>query len=101
MAEENVELGALSEAVATGIIAMANDVSDQVEFTEADRLDMAELVDALVEVAAAVEEGAATPAAAGAVVTSFLEENPEIADVAAEVGAALLAETPEEEVPEE
>ena len=92
MAEEGVELGALAESVATGIIVMAEEVSGEVEFTEEDRMDMEELVDALVEVAVVAAEGGGDYGVAGQVVTEFLEANPEIANVAAEVGAALLAE---------
>ena len=91
MAEPNVELGAISEAIGTGIIAMAEEYSGEVEFTEDDRLDMAEFVNAVVEVAVAVEQGDSNLGDAGAVVEDFLANNPELADVAAQVGAALLS----------
>ena len=43
----------------------------------------------MIEVALAVEEGA-DPGMAGEAVTEFLETNPEIADAAGAIGAALL-----------
>ena len=68
---------------------MVEDAAKSIEITEEDRMDMEALVEALIEVALAVEEGA-DPAMAGELVTEFLETNPEIADAAGAIGAALL-----------
>ena len=86
---------------------MVEDAAKSIEITEEDRMDMEALVEALIEVALAVEEGA-DPGMAGELVTEFLETNPEIADAAGAIGAALLdqaegggEETPTEEPPAE
>ena len=57
---------------------MVEDAAKSIEITEEDRMDMEALVEALIEVALAVEEGA-DPGMAGELVTEFLETNPEIA----------------------
>ena len=85
------ETGAIATAVATGVVKMVEDASESVEITDEERLDMEELVGALVEVAVAVEAGA-DPGMAGEIVAEFLETNPEIADAAGAIGAALLDE---------
>ena len=86
---------------------MVEDAAKSIEITEEDRMDMEALVEALIEVALAVEEGA-DPGMAGELVTEFLETNPEIADAAGAIGAALLdqaegggGEAPAEEPPAE
>ena len=81
---------------------MVEDAAESIEITEEDRMDMEALVEALIEVALAVEEGA-DPGMAGEAVTEFLETNPEIADAAGAIGAALLdqAEGGGEQAPEE
>ena len=81
---------------------MVEDAAKSIEITEEDRMDMEALVEALIEVALAVE-GGADPGMAGELVTEFLETNPEIADAAGAIGAALLdqAEGGGEEIPTE
>ena len=90
MADEAVEFAGIAEAVATGIVAMAADAKESGALSEEDIVDVADLVDMVLEVSVAVESGQ-DPGEAGSVVAEFLESNMEIADVAGEIGAALLA----------
>ena len=85
------ELGAVSEAIATGLVALAEEFSPDLEITAEEEGELTAMVDAMIDVSVAVEEGAPL-GEAGAIVVEFLEQNPDVANAAAEIGAALLSE---------
>ena len=91
-ADENVEVGAMAEALATGLVVMVAESGEDMELDDNDRVDMAELLDATVEVVVASEAGQQVPEPALEVVAGFLNENPELADHAIEMGSVILSE---------
>ena len=84
------EFAGISEAVAAGLLAMAADAEEAGELSEEDIVEVSNLVDLVLEVSMSVESGE-DPGEAGEVVSGFLESNMEIADMAGELGAALLS----------
>lgn len=86
----NQEFAGVAQAVATGLLAMAADAEEAGELSEEDMIDISDLLDRILEVSMVVESGN-DPGEAGEVVSGFLESNMEIADMAGELGAAMLA----------
>ena len=85
---DNQEISAIAESIAVGVISMATESG--VEPTQAERVNMEELVQCLLQLSAASDAGQ-DPGEVTAIVQDFLNSEPELANIAGELGAAIIA----------